>query len=317
MFDIIISSLLPITVILLLGFFAGYHQDFTRDQAGILNRMVMLYALPLTLFVNIVTTPFEELIQQKEIVLGLFIGMIGLYLVILILLHYVFKQSLILASLFALVISAPALAFVGTPVLHNLFGSISSISVAVGAVFLNLIQVPLTIILITSFNSVNQNDTKDKIQGLLKNILNTFKEPVVWAPLLALVFVLVGIKFPPIFISSFDLLGKATGGVALFASGIILFSYKVTFSKQVLLAVFAKNIVVPFVVWGIVYLLGFSSSLINETVLAMALPTASIAVILSIQYKQGERIVSSVMFLSTIFSIFSMGLFIVIFSLIK
>jgi malonate transporter len=47
---IIMGALLPIVVILLLGFFSGWHKDFTGDQATILNRMVMLYALPLLLF---------------------------------------------------------------------------------------------------------------------------------------------------------------------------------------------------------------------------------------------------------------------------
>src|ERR1700677_189902 len=47
---IIMGALLPIVVILLLGFFSGWHKDFTGDQATILNRMVTLYALPLLLF---------------------------------------------------------------------------------------------------------------------------------------------------------------------------------------------------------------------------------------------------------------------------
>jgi hypothetical protein len=39
----IIGALLPIVVVLFLGFFSGWHNDFTGDQATILNRMVMLY----------------------------------------------------------------------------------------------------------------------------------------------------------------------------------------------------------------------------------------------------------------------------------
>ena len=46
----IIGALLPIVAILLLGFFSGWQKDFTGDQATTLNRMVMLYALPLLLF---------------------------------------------------------------------------------------------------------------------------------------------------------------------------------------------------------------------------------------------------------------------------
>jgi len=46
----IVAALLPIVVTLMLGFVAGWHQDFDGRQAAIFNRMVMLYALPLNLF---------------------------------------------------------------------------------------------------------------------------------------------------------------------------------------------------------------------------------------------------------------------------
>jgi malonate transporter and related proteins len=46
----VIGTLLPIVVTLVLGFFAAWHKDFSTDQASVMNRMVMLYALPMSLF---------------------------------------------------------------------------------------------------------------------------------------------------------------------------------------------------------------------------------------------------------------------------
>jgi malonate transporter len=46
----IVSALLPVVVTLMLGYVAGWHRDFDGKHAAILNRMVMLYALPLNLF---------------------------------------------------------------------------------------------------------------------------------------------------------------------------------------------------------------------------------------------------------------------------
>lgn len=43
MLHTIISALLPIVVVFLLGYRAGWHHDFGSEQAAILNRMVMLY----------------------------------------------------------------------------------------------------------------------------------------------------------------------------------------------------------------------------------------------------------------------------------
>ena len=42
----IIGTLLPTVAMLLLGFIASWHHDFDAKQAAVLNRMVMLYALP-------------------------------------------------------------------------------------------------------------------------------------------------------------------------------------------------------------------------------------------------------------------------------
>lgn len=311
MIEVVISALLPITIILLLGFFAGYHQDFSKDQAGILNKMVMSYALPLSLFSGLVTSSFAEIIEQTDLALGLFIGMVGFYFLVFFISRYVFKVDIKLSALFALAIAGPAVPFVGVPVLGSLFGTISSVPVAIGSIYMNLIQVPITIILLSMGDNQSTVNTSDrKVQIFFKNILSAVKKPVVWAPILALVFVLLKIRFPSSFISSFDLLGKATGGVALFASGIVLFSYKVRFNKAVLTTVFLKNLIVPFAIWGIAYVLGFPPSLIKETVLTMAIPTASIVIILSIQYNTGQEIFSSVLFISTIFSVLTMGLFI-------
>lgn len=313
MFDVIISALLPITIILLLGYFAGYHHDFSKDQAGILNRLVMLYALPLSLFSGLVTSSFSQIIEQKDLAIGLFIGMVVFYFIVYVLARFVFRQTNKLSALLALAIAGPAVPFVGTPVLGSLFGTISAMPIAIASIYMNLIQVPITIILLSMGNgnsSDDSNSQESKTKNFFDHVLAALKEPVVWAPILALILVLFGIKFPPSFISSFDLLGKATGGVALFASGIILFSYKVTFNKTVLATLLSKNVLLPFAVWAIIYFCGFPVTIIKETVLTMAIPTASIAIMLSIQYKEGEQIISSTLFLSTILSILTMGMFI-------
>lgn len=47
-----------------------------------------------------------------------------------------------------------------------------------------------------------------------------------------------------------------------------------------------------------------------ESVLAMAIPTASITVILAVQYHTAEREMASILFISTTLSIITIGLFI-------
>ena len=49
------GALLPLIVTLALGFFAAWRHEFTPEQALVLNRVVLLYALPLLLFAGTVT----------------------------------------------------------------------------------------------------------------------------------------------------------------------------------------------------------------------------------------------------------------------
>ena len=51
-------------VTFVLGFIAAWHRDLGRNDASILNRMVLLYAVPLALFVGTVTTSRAALSQD-------------------------------------------------------------------------------------------------------------------------------------------------------------------------------------------------------------------------------------------------------------
>lgn len=312
MFDIIIGALLPIAVILLLGYFAGARRDFNQEQAGVFNEMVMLYALPLCLFSSIVMIPFDQIVEQKDLAVGLFFGMIALYFAVLLFIRYLLKQDIKKAAILTLAITCPSAAFIGMPVLGSLFGhSISTVSVAIVSIYMNLIQVPITIILLTT-NQSGGASNKFSFLELAKSLLKAFEKPLVWAPVLALVFSILRIKFPAAAISAFDLLGKATGGVALFASGIILFSYKIKINKEVIFTVIARNLIIPILIWGIVYILKFPIEITRETVLTLAIPISSISIILAIQYKESEQTVATSLFVSTLFSLITMAMFITI-----
>ncbi len=63
-------------------------------------------------------------------------------------------------------------------------------------------------------------------------LVSAFKEPVVWAPVLATVLVLIGIKIPPILDPTFELIAKANSGVAVFAAGLTLAANKFEFDGE-------------------------------------------------------------------------------------
>jgi malonate transporter and related proteins len=65
----IAGALLPIAVTLLLGFVGAWRGDFRREDASILNRLVLTYALPLVLFAGTINTTRANLIQDVPLLI--------------------------------------------------------------------------------------------------------------------------------------------------------------------------------------------------------------------------------------------------------
>src|SRR6202451_1034453 len=94
MVQTILSALAPIVFALRLGFVAAWRRDFGPKEASVLNRMVLLYAVPLALFVGTVGTPRAELVQDIVLIVTIFAAIVGLYALVFLLFRFVFRSSL-------------------------------------------------------------------------------------------------------------------------------------------------------------------------------------------------------------------------------
>jgi malonate transporter len=303
----IVSALLPVVVTILLGILAGWDEDFTGDQASVLTKMVLRYALPLNLFAGIIGMSSVEVISQDRRVFAILLSMIGSYAVTLVIARYLFRRELAVAALQALAIGAPSINFVGVPVLGNLFGTTSTVPISAATVALMVVEVPVTMMLLSASAGDEKPATGAGAMTLLSPVVNALRQPVVWSPLLALVLVLFNVQFPTAIRDSLFLLGNATGGVALFASGVILYSQRVRLSLPTSISVVARNILVPAVTWGLLLIGGFGPQPTQEVVLGMALPTATISTILAVQYRTAAQEMASTLFFSTLLSIATIG----------
>jgi hypothetical protein len=95
-------------ITLMLGFVAGWHHDFELKNATILNRMVMLYSLPLLLFASMVGMSRDQVLSQGPLAIAILAGMAGIYAVTFIISRYVLGSDPITASLRALAKTASA-----------------------------------------------------------------------------------------------------------------------------------------------------------------------------------------------------------------
>ena len=327
MLNIILSALLPMVVTFLLGFVAAWRHDFGSKDAPTLNRMVLVYAVPLALFAGTVTTSRAALGQDIPLVIALCVAIIGLYGVVFLFSHFVLRMQVGMSALAALTASAPAVPFVGPAVLGELFGGLSAIPIAIASLVINLTVVPVTILLLALGSTAKDqqentpiaqdgphspSSAKSYASVFAAKLAETLKEPIVWAPVLAFIIVLSGFHFPQLIVHAFSLLGQASGGVALFACGIVLASGKIKVNRYILLFVFLKNIMQPALVLGGLRWIGYGNPIVSEAVLTTAIPTMPIVIMFALQYRTAEAEAASAVFLSVMSSIVTMGVFIAV-----
>jgi malonate transporter and related proteins len=321
----ILGALLPMIVSCLLGFVAAWRRDFGSKEASTLNRMVLQYAVPLALFAGTVMTSRKDLSQDLPLVLTLCVGIIGFYFVVFLFCRLVLHMQVSSSALSALTASAPAVPFVGPAALGDLFGGLSAIPIATGSLVINITVVPITILLLafeaTGRESQSKNSAllggrdsasapKSYFLAFGSKLGKTVKEPIVWAPILAFVIVLIGLHIPQLIVHSLALLGHASGGVALFACGIVLASGKIKVNRYVLFFVFLKNIIQPALVLGGLRWMGYGNPVVSEAVLTTAIPAMPIVLMLALQYRVAQEEAASSVFLSIMCSIVTMGVFI-------
>jgi malonate transporter and related proteins len=311
MVETILSALAPIVFTLLLGFVAAWRHDFGPKEASVLNRMVLLYAVPLALFVGTVGTPRTDLVQDIAFVVAIFVAIVGFYVLVFVLFNFVFRFSLSESVLAALAASSPAVPFMGPAILGDLFGKTSAVTIAIASLVINLIVVPVTILgLALGRTPAAITGSATAHSAFTEKLLETVKQPIVWAPVLAFVFVLCNVRVPSIVDHGLSLLGQATSGVALFASGIMLAAYKIQIDRTALSLALLKNIVQPALVLVGLRSLGYGAPIVPEAVLTTAIPSMPIVIVLAVQYHVLEGRASSALFLSVIGSMFTIGVFI-------
>lgn len=105
---LILGAILPVIITVLIGYISGKRKDFNWQQAGDINKIVMLYALPLSIFSNMVMTPRHIVMSMGPVAIAIILALILSFLIPLAIARYICKRSLALSTLQALAIGSPA-----------------------------------------------------------------------------------------------------------------------------------------------------------------------------------------------------------------
>lgn len=368
---ILIQDILPILVIMILGYICGKFSYFDDDQRQGLNKVVLNIALPAALFVSIVKATREMLFSDLTLTILSVVGVVGMFMLSYVLCRKLFHHSMQEAAVCALIAGSPTIGFLGFAVLDPIYGDSvdTNLVIAIVAIVVNAITIPIGMYLInrgqakdlekaakavanptlaaeaaagtpavaagTTATAVSDGKKEHGLRALMteheakkagnkdaellvadgsKNgqaaktskhsnaLVSALKQPVCWAPILAVLFVLVGIRVPESLDPCFDLIAKANSGLAVLAAGLALSTVKFSLDKEVLWNTFFRLLLTPavFLVAGILCGMASDPSKLGMLIMAVALPPAFSGIIISSRYNIYVREGASSVAVSTV-----------------
>jgi hypothetical protein len=297
---VIVNALVPIAFVIMLGYLAGRLGLIKVASSGVLAVLALEFCLPSLLFNATANMPTSEF-QNWPFFLGIALGLLAIYLLALAIALFIFKKTIAQSSLQALSSAFPNMAFMGIPLLIAVFGQSAVLSVVIGNLISSFILLPITLTFLEANRSADSGRKGGAVLWIA--IQSALKKPMVWAPLAGIVMAFAHIPMPMVWKKSFELIGSATSGVALFAMGLVLSGLRLRIKGSVATNVVLKNLVQPVAMWMLALLLGVTGVYRREMILLGALPTASMVTMFAVRYDiYTDESVATVL-LSTLLSI--------------
>jgi malonate transporter len=131
-------------------------------------------------------------------------------------------------------------------------------------------------------------------------------KPIVLAPLAGFCFAFADVPLPDFVARSFNLIGQAGAGVALFLTGVILSSQSVVLNSNVVSGALLKNVVHPLFVVGILMLVPLAQDVGRVAILLAALPSGFFGLLFGLRYGLESHDAGSTLVLSSAWSIITL-----------
>ena len=285
----LLYAIVPIVVVMLAGYLSGKKGVFDGNDAKKFNKVVLDYALPAALFVSIAQSSRSELGADMKLSIISLVVLMACFMLVYFVFRYGFKKNTQAdAAVAALISGSPTIGFLGFAVLEPIFevapfgasqGAVALVVAIVGIV-VNAVGIPVGLALLNAGNA----KASGKKESPWKPVINALKQPVAWAPILAVVWVLVGIPFPKWLAPSFDLIKGANASMAVFSAGITLSAIAIKINLQAIIGSVLKLIIMPAAVLivGILFKMDYVN--LQMLVAAAALPPAFSGIIIADEY---------------------------------
>ncbi|EEO27556.1 AEC family transporter [Oxalobacter paraformigenes] len=304
----IANIVLPVFALIVAGYVLRKRNILSGHACTELNRFVVYLALPALMIDVMVNSSWAELYQPEffyAFEIGVFLIFFGVLAV-----HWIRTKNPASATIDATSASYANTGYIGLPLCALTFGADKLGPAMVAAILTVSANFAVSIVLLEASSQSGKS-----VFATLKNVgVSLCKNPLIAAPVLAGLFCATGLHLPYGVAQSVKLLGGAASPCALVATGLFLAQRQESASPAIAIElVILKLVAQPLIVWYFAFHV-FAMPLLwaKSAVILSALPTGTGPFMLAELYGKGGGIASRTIFLSTVFGIATLSVWLTI-----
>ncbi len=307
MSNLILSAqmIFPLFVMITLGYLLRKIDIFDERVCTKLNKFVFSFLMPAVLFNSICLSEFDFGSSIKILAFAL-ISLIALFIVLMLVAPRFIKDKKDSGVLIQGVFRSNFI-LLGLPICIAVYGEDNIQTTVLLIAFI----VPLfNVLSVITFQSLT--DKKPDFKSLTIGI---FTNPIMIAAVAGFGLVILGIELPTVILDTVSDISSMTTPLALIVlgAGFTLSGVK-KYWKVLSWTVLLRLLVVPAVILAIASYLGFEGEELVSTLILFASPTAVSSFTMAKNYNANEELAGQVVVVTTLFSMFTLSLFLSIFT---
>jgi predicted permease len=158
----------------------------------------------------------------------------------------------------------------------------------------------------------NKKASNFSSNALLVSILHSFRRPVVWSPVLALVFVAFGAHALSYLMATLKTLGSASTRSALLLTGLVLSAQRIKADGPVVWSTVGKLVLQPLLAIALCLLFHLERDQVRDIAVVCAVPAGFFGLVFGKQFHATPQVASSSLITTYVFSVFTLPLWLLI-----
>ncbi|GAA0783641.1 AEC family transporter [Marinobacterium sediminicola] len=284
----VLSITAPIFIIISVGYLSVRSGLISQDAMPLLGRFVLYFSLPALIFGTLSSMQVSEVIQIDFLAIYA-IGSLATLLTGIILHRLLFGTRSVAASLYGMGMSVSNSAFIGYPVLMQVFGEPPTQPFTMAIIVETALILPIALVLL-EYGKQDSSEDGSLLKIWRRILARVIRNPLIIAILAGLIFSGLQIPLPDTLDRSLEMLAMTSAGTALFIIGGSLVGIRISDSlgSTGLVAV-GKLLMHPFFMFILVMLWrDFDPQLQKAVVLAAAMPMFSMFPVIAGSFGYGR-----------------------------